>query len=402
MPKSITLTAMDIGTSLIKGLCVRKDTKTQEIEVLAQVKLPCFGVRNGEVVKPSRVSETIEEVKKELSQKAGIKIKEVLVNIGGSHLFSVVSEGVISVSRADQKISKEDIQRVLHQAEAINLPSNKEVLDIFPREFVIDGEGGIREPLGLEGIKLEVKALLVCLFSPILENLEKAVAEADLQILDVILSPLASSRACLTSQQKELGVMLVDMGAGTTSISIFEKGDLIDFAIFSAGANNITNDIAIGLRTEISTAERIKKEFGSLKSKKRKGKKEKIKIPEKSLTFSRKFLENIIEARVSEIFSEIQRTLKKITKDKPLPAGVVLTGGGSLLPGMVEFTKQKLKLPSRLGYFKEISGLEDSQFSTSIGLLLSGFDSPERRPEQLIRGERIGEKIKRIFKIFLP
>jgi cell division protein FtsA len=401
MAKSITLTALDIGTYSIKGLCARKDLRTGEIEILAKAQFPCFGVRNGEVVKPEQVSGTVAKVKEELSQKAGIKIKEVLVNIGGSHLFSVPAQGVVSVSRADQKISREDIERVLRQAQAINLPSNKEVLDILPREFVIDGEGGIKDPLGLEGIRLEAKVLLICLFSPILDNLEKAVSEADLQISDVIPSPLASSAACLTPQQKELGVLLVDIGSGTTSISVFEKGDLIDFAIFPIGSANITNDIAIGLRTEIKTAERIKKEFGTLKSEAKKGRREKIKIPEKSLVFSRKYLKDIVEARVSEIFSEIQKILKKIPQRETLPAGVVLTGGGALLPGIVEFAKQKLKLPSRLGFPRDIAGLEDPQFSTCWGLLLLGFESEgEEKGKRFKRG--LGEKLKRIFKIFLP
>jgi cell division protein FtsA len=400
MAKSITLTALDIGTYSIKGLCAKKDLITGDIEILAKSQRPCFGVRNGEVVKPTQVSKTVSEIKQGLSQKAGIKIKEVLVNISGPHLFSVSSQGVVSVSRADQKISKEDIQRVLRQAQAVNLPSNKEVLDVFPKEFIIDGEGGIKEPLGLEGMRLEAKVLLCCLFSPILENLEKAVSEAGLQILEVIPSPLASSRACLTPQQKELGVLLVDIGAGTCSISVFEKGDLVDFAIFPVGSANITNDIAICLRTEISTAERIKKEFGTLKSGSKTRKKEKIKIPEKSLAFSRKFLRNIIEARVSEIFSQVQKTLKKISGGELLPAGVVITGGGALLPGIVEFAKQKLKLPSRIGH-PQIKDLEDPCFSTSFGLLLTGFDLQEEEKERRI-GDTLSEKLKRIFKIFLP
>jgi len=400
MLKSITLTALDIGTSSIKGVCARKNLVSGEIEILAKSQMPCFGVRNGEVIKPQEVSKTISEVKEDLIQKSGIRIKEVLVNISGPHLFSVSSQGVVSVSRADQKISREDIQRVLKQAEAVNLPSNKEVLEVFPKEFIIDGEGGIKDPLGLEGMRLEAKVLLCCLFSPILENLEKAVAEGGFQILEVIPSPLASSRACLTPQQKELGVLLVDIGAGTCSISVFEKGDLIDFAVFPAGSANITNDIAICLRTEISTAERIKKEFATLKQPARTSKREKIKIPEKNLVFSKKLLKNIVEARTSEIFSQVQKSFKKISGGELLPAGVVLTGGGALLPGIVEFAKQKLKLPCRIG-MPQIEQLQDPRFSTVWGLLLSGFDFVQGEKEKRIK-EGFGEKLKRVFKIFLP
>lgn len=399
--KSLTLTALDIGTYSIKGLVARKNFPTGEIEILAQAEKPSFGVRNGEVVKPIEVGEIIAQVQDELSRQAERKIKEVLVNIGGAHLFSILSEGVISVSRADQKISPEDIRRVIQQAQAVNLPSNKEVLDIFPKEFIIDGEGGIKDPLGLTGLRLGVKVLLCCLFSPILENLKNALSVSGLQILDIIPSPLAASRSQLTPQQKELGVLLIDFGAGTTSLLVQEKGDLVDFVIFPLGSANITNDIAICLRTEISTAERIKREFATLKSDGKKRKKEKIKIPERSLSFSASFLKNIVEARVSEIFSQVQKALKKISKENHLPAGIVLTGGGAQLPGLVEFAKQKLKLPCRLGSSQEFPQPLDFQFLTCAGLLLSGFDSLEKGKERGFQ-EGFFEKLKRIFKIFLP
>ena len=401
MAKSITLNALDIGTSSIKLLVGQKDFGTGDITILGQAQAPCLGVRKGEVSNPQEVTRAILTAKERLEKSGVGKIKKVLVNIGGSRLYSLPSQGLVSVSRADQKISKEDIQRVLQASRALNLPSNKEVLDVFAKEFMVDGEGGIEDPLGLEGIRLEAKVLLICTFSPVLENLGNAVSEADLEIEEVIPSPLASSRACLTPQQKELGAGVVDIGAGNTGVSFFEAGKLIDFAIFPLGSSHITNDIAIGLRTEISTAERIKKEFGTLSSKKRKKKVSKIEIPEKSLSFSPKFLKDIVEARASEIFSEVQKELKKISKQKLLPGGIVLTGGGSLLPGIVEFAKQKLKLPCRLGPPRNIPGFEDLAFSTCCGLLLSGFDLLEGKRERLL-GEGLGVKLKKIFKMFLP
>lgn len=406
MSKSITFTALDIGTSSIKGICATKDLKSGDIDVSAKVEHPqtgpcCFGVRNGEVIKPDPVSKMIAKVKDDLIKKTDLKIKEVLVNIGGNHLFSVASQGLISVSRADQKISNEDVQRVLKAAEAVNLPSNKEVIDVFPKEYIIDGES-VKDPLGLEGIRLEAKVLLACVFSPILEHLYEAVEGADLQIIDILLSPLAVSRAVLTGEQKELGVLLVDIGAGTTSIAMFEKGDLVDFSVFPIGSSNITNDIAIGLRTEIQTAEKIKQEYATLKTSTKRGKKDKIELPEKSLSFSSRYLRNIVESRMGDIFLQIQRSLKKMSSGEPLPGGVVLTGGGANLPGLVEFTKQKLKLPCRRGIPYGIPNIEDPSFATCCGLLLSAFDAGE---EELI-GEGMGRKIrggfKKIFKAFLP
>ena len=401
MSKSITLTALDIGTGAIKGLCARKDLKEDKVEILAQAELPCLGVRNGEIVKPQEVSKAIRQVVANLAGKANIKIKEVLVNIGGSHLFSVASQGLVSVSRADQKISKEDIARVIKEAEAVNLPSNKEVLDIFPQEFIVDGEGGIKDPMGLEGIRLESKVLLVCVFSPVLENLEVAIEEAGLDVDAVYLSPLASARAVLTDEQKELGVALVDIGFGTTSIAVFEKGEMVNFNIFPVGASNITNDIAIGLRTEIKTAEKIKRDFGTLKPSIKKGSKEKIKIPETMTEFSRKFLKDIIESRVGEILNEVDKSLKKISRAEPLPAGIVLTGGGAKMPGIVEFSKQKFKLPGRLAEFSRIKGLDETQFSTALGLLLLGFDVAQGEGSSSSGGS-FCRRLKRIFKVFLP
>ena len=400
--RNIILTALDIGTYSIKGVCAQKNLSNGEISVLAQSQFSCFGVRNGEVSHPEKVSEILKKLKEDLSQKAGVKIKDVLVNIGGGHLFSVTSEGVVSVSRADQKISREDLSRVIKQARAINLPSNKEILETFPKEFIVDGEGGIKNPLGLQGMKLQTKVLLVCLFSPILENLEKAVSDADLEIVNVFSSPLAASRACLTPQQKELGVVLVDIGAGSTGTAVYEKGDLVDFSVFPIGSANITNDIAITQRTEISTAERVKREFATLK-KQNGRKKEKITIPEKSLEIPSSFLKKVVEARVSEIFSEVGRTVKKISKDMPLPGGVVLTGGGSSLPGVVDFAKQKLKLPCRLCSSGEINQLDQPEFSVCAGLLLSSLENEDGA---FLEGPKMKEKgrgfFRKIFKVFIP
>jgi len=398
--KSIILTGLDVGSGSVKGLCCRKDLKRGNIEVLSQAESPCFGVRNGEVVKPEQVSKSIHKVKLELSRKKDFKVRDVLVNVSGSHLFSLSSQGIVSVSRADQKISREDVQRVLKAAEAVNIPSNKEILQVFTKEYIIDGEAGIKDPLGLQGIRLESRVLLVGIFSPILDNLENAVHGAGLRIADRVLSPLACARAVLTKEQKELGVALLDIGFGCTSLSVFEKGDLVDFVSFPLGSSNITNDIAIALRTEIQTAEEIKRRHACF-GKHKKGSKEKIKIPEKELEFSKKFLRDIVESRMAEIFSHAQKALKKISGDEPLPSGVILTGGGSKLPGIADFGKQRFKLPCKKGEMHEIKGIEDERFAVCCGLILTGFDMEEKGAERK-PSSGAGQKIKRIFKSFLP
>jgi len=403
--KSLILTALDIGSGSIKGLVGEKNQENGEIEILAVAEKPCLGIRNGEVVNPEQASLGITKVKEELANSSGVKIKEVFTNIGGAHLFSVPSQGLVSVARADQIISKDEIQRVKKEAEAINLQSkNNEILEVFPKEFIIDGEGGIKESaiLGLKGIRLEVKVLLACIFSPVINNLEKAINLSGLNSLDSFITPIAVSSAVLSQEQKELGVAVLDIGFSVTSLTVFNKGEVVDFAVFPLGSSPITNDLAIGLRTEIQTAENIKKEFGTLKTAIKKSSGDKIKIIDEDMEFSKAFLKSVVESRANEIFFEAQKILKKIAGQNLPPAGIVLTGGGSLLPGIVEFAKQKTKLPCRIGGIRGVKGIENSCFATCCGVLILGFDSMESDGRKPSSSHGIGKKAKRIFKAFLP
>lgn len=405
MPKSITLTAIDIGTSFTKVLVGQKESGSSEFNILAKEKIAQTGLRRGEIYDPAKVTETLFGLREKI-QSQGLKIKKAIVGIGGTHLSVHKGQGLISTSRADQRISAEDAQRVLQAAQSVALPSNNEILDVCLKEFIIDNQRGIKEPAGLKGLRLEAKVILVCAFSPILEDLEKTVEEAGFEIEAIIPSPLACSRAVLNSEQKELGAAVLDMGNATTSLSVFKEGNLIDFAIFPLGSSNITNDIAIGLREEIAVAEQIKKEFNVFQNLKTKEKNKKTisKIFEKETSFPKNFLKQIIMARVSEMFLEIAKELKKISKDIVLPAGVVLTGGGSGLPGLKEFARQKLGLPCQVSGPKGIHGTDEADFSTAAGLLLSGFDLIDKETlENRKDGKQgLGIKLKKIFKIFLP
>lgn len=407
MPKNRIITGLDIGTNAIKVLVVQK--KGKELEVLAQSQIPSFGVRKGAVVNIDEVSKNIQALLSEAEKLSRKRIKSVFINISGSHLYVIPSHGIISVSRADQKISQEDIERVLQAARAVNIPSNEEVLDVFPREFIIDDQKGIKEPLGLSGIRLEAKVLLLCVFSPYFINLTQSVLNAKVQIDDIIPSPLAAALAVLTPQQKELGVILIDIGAATTSLAVYEEGDLIHFAVFPIGSCHITNDIAIGLKTEIGIAENIKKEHGSCfwgKSKKQSSyqSQKSIEVFDKSspLVFSKKTLIGIIEPRVSEILDLINKELKKIGRQQLLPGGVVLTGGGAKLSGIRELVKQELKLPCEIGVPSGVLGLEDDpSLATVCGLVLEGADAIEAGSEAGFL-KWFFSKIKRIFRIFVP
>src|SRR3989344_4380658 len=333
MAKPQIVTGLDIGTNTIKLLVAQK--KGAEWEVLAYSQMPSFGLRRGAVVNVEETSKNVQSLISGVERDYDIKINSVFVNIGGSHLYVAPSDGLISVSRADHIISEEDIERVLQATRAINIPLNEEILDVFPNEFIIDDQKGIKQPLGLVGVRLEAKVILLCYFQSYFINLTQAVLNSKLQIDDIIPSPLSASKAVITPQQKEIGVALIDIGSATTSLAVFEEGDLIHLAIFQLGSANITNDIAIGLKTEVAIAEDIKKQHGTCilagNDDKKNESRKKIEVfdASQSLSFTKKNLVDIIEPRVSEILDLMQKELKKIGRQEMLPGGIVLTGGGA-------------------------------------------------------------------------
>ncbi len=410
MAKAHLIEGLDIGTNTVRLLVVQKKPAESDLEVLDQEEEPASGVRKGVVVNFEQAARAISSCVRKSEEKLGARINDVYVSVNGSHVFTTSSHGLVSVSRADRKISQEDINRVIQNAQAFPLSANKEVLEVFPREYIIDGEKGIKEPLGMEGVRLEADILALGGFLPYLKNLTQAVLAADLQVNDRILSPLASGRAVLTNKEKELGAAVLDIGAGTTGLAVFEEGSLIHLAIFPLGANHITHDIAIGLMTEIETAEKIKIEYGSCVSRKTdKGKRVRIeKIGGEHLfapvSFSRKTLINIIEARVCEIFEQTNRELKKIGRTATLPAGVMLTGGGAKMARIVELAKRELRLPVRLGkpegFFPEI---EDPAMATVCGLVLTGAEiEGGSEGNALSFLHDTGEWLKRLFRFFIP
>jgi len=400
MAKPSIICGLDIGSQNIKILAAKR--QLEGLTLSNYQEFPSSGIRRGVVVHPESLSRILQENFLKIKEESQ-KIESLYLNIGGAHLFSLPSKGAVAISRADQKISEEDINRVLEAAKTINLPSNKEIFDVFARQFIIDEEKGIKEPLGLKGIRLETEVLVLAGFSPYLKNLSQAVLDSGLQILDMVPSSVASSRACLTEKQKELGGAVLDIGAGTSDLAVFEEGDLIHLAVLPIGSSNITNDIAIGLKTDIEIAERIKIEFGNCLLRGSQ-KKEKIKLDEQeTLVFSQKQLANIISARVLEIFREINKELKKISKEKLLPAGMVLTGGGAKLPGIIELAKKEFHLPARLGKPTGVADLEDDpSLSTVCGLVLLGRDLEEETGKSSFPTAGLGSKLKRIFKIFIP
>lgn len=403
MSKNHIITGIDIGTSQTKILIVLKKPAEPKLEILYSGQLPCFGVRKGVVISIEEVSKNIKRIVQDAENSLQQRIADAYISINGNHIFLSKNRGSVVVSRADQLISQEDIDRVMITAQAFSLPQNKEILQLVPRYFIIDGQENIKDPLGLRGLKLEVETLILGGFSPYIKSLTQAVLEAGIEINGVVISPLAAGRAVLTPQQKELGVAVVDIGAGTTSLAVFEEGDLLHLAVLPIGSANITNDIAIGLQVETNLAETIKLEFGSALAETIE-KRDMVKLPRQEetapLVFSRKKLVEIIEARLVEIFDLVKKELKEISKANLLPAGIVLTGGGAKIPKIKELVKRELKLPCLIGYPEEFSiELEDLSFGVSAGLVLWGRDI-DIHPPSIQRS--FLSKLKRIFRVFIP
>ncbi|MDD4625248.1 MAG: cell division protein FtsA [Candidatus Paceibacterota bacterium] len=425
MSKSQIITGLDIGSDTIKILSARENPKTEELEVVFFERMDSFGVQKGRVGNPKEVAEKVSQILDKFP-KSSSRIEQVFVNVNGSKIQLVPNRGLISVSPANQKVCQEDIDRILEETQNISLPSNREVFDIFPKTWILDGEAELKKPLGLQGVRLELEAFLLSIFALDIENIIEAVGEAGLEVESVLPSPLAASNAVLDRRQKELGVAVLDIGACTSGLTVYEEGNLMDLAVFPVGSANITNDIAIGLKTEIDIAERIKREFSSCAETKKTGKR-KIEIGAKAisvnikgsrsnlqakeeikkdyLNFSQKQVKKIIEARVDEIFELAQKELKKIGRQELLPAGIVLTGGGVKLPGIVDVSKKVLKLPSRIGYARGFVGLEkDCSLATVCGLIIESKkgDFPKNHFFSGVKSHGIWRKVKNILKPFVP
>ncbi|MEK7510251.1 MAG: cell division protein FtsA [Patescibacteria group bacterium] len=394
------LCGLDIGTHSIKIVIAQKKEGEGGFEILGFAEEPSAGVRKGAVVNPEEVARRILTLKDRIENLSNQKIEGVAVNIGGSHIFTIPSHGVVAVSRADGQISQEDVDRVLQAAQAISLSSNKEILDMFPQQFLVDGEGNIKGVVGMKGVRLEADVLTVCGFSPYIKNVTDAVLDAGLEIEDMVSSPLMSSPAVLTPQQKELGAAVVDIGAGTTGLAVYEEGDLIHTAIFPVGSANITNDIAIGLRAEPDIAERIKKEFGAHGG--TKGKRFQIEVPGgKPLILPQKMIGHIMEARIREILQLVNKEFKKISRQGMLPGGVILVGGGSKLPQIVDIAKRELRLTVRLGtLYGVINPPLDSTFLGAMGLIMGRKDSSDQGRSTV--ASNLLQKMKKMFRVFVP
>ncbi len=414
MAREKIIVGLDVGTCNIRAAVAHQVRDGFSPQILGVGKAVSSGLRKGVVVDLEETTKNIKEALQLAERISGVQIEQVFVGIGGSHISCRLSRGVIAVSRADGEISEEDKARAVSAASAVSLAPNREILHILPRRFTVDGQTAIKDPVGMNGVRLEVDALIVEGATPFIKNLIKCIREADIDEAGLLLACLADSRAVLTKRQKELGVLLLDLGGGTTGLTVYEEGDILHCQILPVGSMHITNDIAIGLRTSIDAAEKIKLEYGSALADSI-GKKEMIdlaRLGEGDGQVSRLQVAEIVEARVSEILDLVNKELKKIDRAGLLPAGVVLVGSGAKLPGLVELTKEKLKLPVQIGFPQGLEGIidqiDDPGFATVCGLILSAL-SDEIKPESHGAFEGITDnigptvsKIKKWLKGFAP
>ena len=385
MLKDNLITGLDIGSTAIRVVAGQKSKGEEKLKIIGAVEVPAQGISKGVVISVEDAVSSISSALEKVERMIGQPIEQAWVGISGSHIINQESKGVVAVSKADGEIREEDVERVIEAAKAIATPPNYEILHVIPKNFTVDSQTGIKDPIGMSGIRLEVETQIVQGLTSQIKNLTKCIYRTGIDIDDLVLSILATAESVLTNRQKELGVVVVNLGGATSSLAVFEENDVLQTTVLPIGSEYVTNDIALGLKISIDTAEKIKIREGSCLPKEVK-KNDLVKYAELGAPedgdFSRKEVAEIIEARIEEIMENVDKELKKIGKSGMLPAGVVLTGCGAKLDGLAEVAKNVLRLPASLGYPRElisnIGKVSDLSFTTAIGLVLWGSQLQER------------------------
>jgi cell division protein FtsA len=379
--KNSIVVGLDIGTS--KVCAVVGEMTDRGVEVIGVGSHPSQGLRKGVVV---NIESTVTSIKKAIAEAelmAGCEIHTVFTGLSGNHIKGFNSHGIVAVK--NKEVCQRDLVRVIDAAKAVAIPTDREVLQILPQDYIIDEQDGIKEPLGMSGVRLEARVHIVTSAVTSAQNIVKCCNRAGLNVGEIVLTPLASAEAVLGGEERELGVALVDIGSGTTDIAVFYDGTVRHTAVLGLGGNHLTNDIAAGLRTPTADAERIKQRYGLARASMVSGD-QRVEVPsvagKTAGTVSRQILCEIIEPRMEEIFQLVQREIAKSGYESSLASGVVMTGGSMLLPGAVETAEQLLGMPVRLGVPAHFAGLIDvvanPVYATSVGLVLYGMKRQER------------------------
>jgi cell division protein FtsA len=382
--KSNFVVGLDIGTTNIT-VVVASINPEGKIEITGVGSSPSRGLRKGVVI---NIEATVDSISKAINQAetmSGVEIRSVYAAISGSHIKGLNSHGIVGIK--NREVSQNDIDKVIEAAKAVAIPLDREILHVLPQEYIIDEQDGIKEPLGISGVRLEARVHIITGAVASAQNIVKCANRCGLKVQDIVLSPIASALAVLSPEEQELGVAMVDIGGGTTDLTVFQAGAIKHTAVISVGGNHITNDIAAGLRTPLAAAEDIKCRYGT------KPGSDPIMSPEESIdvpstggrssrAVSMQVLSEIIEPRVKEMLNLLHREIIRSESDQYLTSGLVLTGGGAKLKGLTQLTEEAFNLPVRLGYPKGVSGLNDlvnmPEYATAVGLILHAAANTNR------------------------
>lgn len=392
------IVGLDIGTSKVVAI-VGEMTDEGTVEVVGMGSHPSKGMKRGVVINIESTVQSIQRAVDEAELMAGCQIHSVYVGIAGSHISSLNSHGIVAIK--EQEVAGQDLERVLDAARAVPIPADQKVLHVLPQEYVIDGQEGIKEPQGMSGVRLEAKVHVVTCAVNAAQNIEKCIRRCGLDVEDIILEQLASSYAVLTDDERELGVCLVDIGGGTTDIAIFTEGSIRHTGVIAIAGDQVTNDIAMGLRTPSQHAEEIKIRYACA-LRQLAGPDQTIKVPSVGdrppRDLSRQSLAEIVEPRYDELFTLIQAELRRSGFEDLIPSGIVLTGGTAKMEGAAELAEEIFHMPVRVGYPQTVEGLADvvrnPVYSTAVGLLLYGIDHAAQEPRR--RGAHTGSAWSRV------
>ena len=372
---------IDIGTTTVRCVVGHVDPTTGTPTIVGVGQVANSGMRKGTVVNLGGPAHAIDEALGEAERMSGHEVNEATLSVNGSHLISTKADGMIAVGMAGHEINEDDLARVEEVATTGKVPANREILEVIPHSYTLDGQGNIKDPIGMSGTRLEINANVVSALAPFVVNLQKSSEMATVAPHALVPSVLAAAKAVLSERQIESGVAVVDLGGATTSVAVFEEGDIQYVGVIPVGGVSVTNDLAIGLKTDPEVAEMVKIQHAFAGNR---GKEERLTIKQDKeiMSFDSTEVDEIVEARLEEIFSAVQKELKKAGRAGQLPSGVVLTGGTANMKGIVDFAKQHLGLAVRVGKTGGYGGVADHidepQYAAAVGLMLIDAESAEK------------------------
>ncbi|MBJ58603.1 cell division protein FtsA [Candidatus Saccharibacteria bacterium] len=401
---------LDIGTTTVRAVVAHVDNATGVPTIVGVGQAPNSGMRKGVIVNLQGPGQAIDKALGEAERMSGYQVHEASLSVNGSHILTTHADGMVAVGGVDHEINHDDLSRIKEVATLGKVPANRDILAVIPHAYKLDGQDNIKDPVGMTGTRLEIDAHVVSALTPYLVNVDKAAESAQVHPNTVLPTAMAAARAVLTEQQLENGVAVIDFGATTTSVAVYEEGDLQYVGVLPVGSHNITNDLAIGLKTDPEVAERIKIEHASAVAR-HESAGVSVKHDGEIHSFTTTDIDEIVEARLEEIFEGVQRELKKAGRAGRLPSGVVLVGGGAKLKRLTDYAKETLGLAARIGHPTGFGGVADdidkTSYATAIGLMLIDAEQFEGKPRgggklKAPSAKDMKGKVSKVFSWFKP